>query len=128
LSIVSYQFSELQIDLYDSNWLVIAGHAALAGHEWEFRDPCLLTYEVSALAEWFEARCEDTSKDGEIDFMEPNLSFRWSQGILQINFELECLPSWARRDNTQEFCLRFSPSPSVVLSLRADLAKFPIRP
>jgi hypothetical protein len=131
LSVVGYESPRLAGDL-DSNWLIIAGCAALDGREWKFRDPCLLTNEVSALADWFEARSKAPSDDGEIWFIEPNLYFKWSQGVLQVNLDFESRPSWAPEDNTEEFYLRFSPSPdelaSAASSLRADLVKYPIRP
>ncbi|MGH6810902.1 MAG: WapI family immunity protein [Methylocella sp.] len=61
---------------WDSDWLVVAGEAELDGRAWKFRDPCLLTTEVSALANWLEARSKDASKDSEIGFIEPNLTSR----------------------------------------------------
>jgi hypothetical protein len=132
LTVMGYQFPNLDGVSYDSNWLVIAGHAALAGRAWRFREPCLLTDEVSGLADWFEARSKDASNDSEIGFIEPNLHFGWSQGALQVNLDLECLPSWAPKYNAEEFYLRFTPSmdelASAALSLRADLLKYPIRP
>jgi hypothetical protein len=132
LMAAGYQFPHLEGVPYDSNWLIIAGRAALAGREWRFRDPCLLTNEVSRLADWFEARSKDASNDSEIGFIEPNLEFRWRQGALQVNLRLECLPSWAPKYSTEEFYLRFSASPdelaSAASSLRADLLKYPTRP
>jgi len=131
LNVVGYQFPQLVGVPYDSNWLIIAGHVALGGREWKFRDPCLLTNEVLALAEWFEARSK-ASNDDEFGFIEPNLSFKWRQGVLQVHLDLESRPSWASEDNTEEFYLRFSPSldelTSAASSLRADLIKYPIRP
>ena len=132
LSVVGYQFPELEAVPYDLNWLVIAGRASLGGREWKFQEPCLLTYEAAALADWLEARSKDASNDGEIGFIEPNLCFKWSQGALQINLDLECLPSWALHDKVEEFYLRFSPSSdelaSAASSLREDLLKYPVRP
>ncbi len=86
LNVVGYQFPQLVGVPYDSNWLIIAGHVALGGREWKFRDPCLLTNEVLALAEWFEARSK-ASNDDEFGFIEPNLSFKWRQGVLQVHLD-----------------------------------------
>jgi hypothetical protein len=130
LSIVGYEFPELEGVPYDSNWLVIAGDAELDGRAWKFREPCLLTDEASALADWLEARSKDARKDSEISFIEPNLYFKWGQGALQVDLALECRPPWAPWDKVEEFC--FSPSSdelmSAALSLREDLRKYPIRP
>jgi hypothetical protein len=131
LTVVGYEFPQLVGVPYDSNWLIVAGHVALHGREWRFRDPCLLTNEVMALADWFEARSKSPNDDGEIGFIEPNLHFKWSQGVLQVNLDLESRPSWAPEDNSAEFYLRFSPFPdelaSAASSLRADLLQYPIR-
>ena len=109
LSIVGYEFPELERVPYDSNWLFIAGHAASACREWEFREPCLLTYEVAALAEWLEARSKDVSKGSDIQFIEPHLYFRWNHGVLEVQLDLECLPPWVPKFRGQEFFLRSHP-------------------
>ena len=131
LTVVGYQFPQLVGVPYDSNWLIIAGHVTLDGREWKFRDPCLLTNELLALADWFQTRSKAPNDNSEIGFIEPNLSFDWRQGVLQISLDLESRPSWAR-DDAEEFHLRFSPTPdefaSAASSLRADLLKYPIRP
>src|SRR5262249_55699063 len=89
-------------------------------------------HEVLALAEWCQERSDDATNDGEIGFIQPNISFQWSKGSLRVVFALECLPSWAPRDEPDEFHIGFAPSPdelaSAVSSLRADLLKYPIRP
>ncbi len=125
LSVVGYQFPELEGVPWDSNWLVIAGRAELDGRQWKFRDSCLLTGEASDLADWLEARSKDTSEDSEIDFLEPYLYFRWSQGALLVR-----LGPWTSGDKVEY--LRFSPSSdelmSAASSLREDLRKYPYRP
>ena len=132
LTVVGYQFQQFVGVPYDSNWLIIAGRVTLAGREWKFRDPCLLTNEVLALADWFQARSRAPNDNGEIGFIEPNLRFKWRQGVLQVNLDLESRPWSTSEDNTEEFYLRFSPTPdelaSVASSLRADLLKYPMRP
>ena len=132
LTVAGYQYPHLVGVPYDSNWLIIAGSVTLDDREWKFRYPCLLTNELLALADWFHSLSEAPSDNGEIGFIEPNLSFRWRQGVLQIYLDLESRPSWAPEDNTKEFYLRFSPTPdelaSAASSLRADLLKYPIRP
>ena len=107
----------------DPNWLVIAGHVSLAGREWRFKDPCLLTWDVAELAHWLEARSKGPSEDSEIDFMEPFVRFTWSQGALIFR-------SGPWTADEVEY-LRFSPSSdelmAAALSLREDLRKYPPR-
>jgi hypothetical protein len=54
LTILGYQFPDDTTDEYDSNWLVIGGEVWLDGREWQFRDPCLTTFEAKRLADWLE--------------------------------------------------------------------------
>ena len=130
--VVGYQFPDLVGVPYDSNWLIIAGRAEKDRRGWKFNDPCLLTNEVSSLADWFEARSQDPTKDSEISFIEPNLSFKWLGGTLRVTLALECRPPWAPWDQVDEFYLQLSPTSEhlalAALSLRDDLRKFPIRP
>lgn len=128
---VRYQFPQLTREPYDSNWLVIAGRIEKDGDAWKFNDPCLLTNEMLALAEWLEARAQNMDGESEISFIEPNFYFKWADGVLRVDLEQECRPPWAPFDKVDEFYLTLSPSPQEMASaaeaLRADLKKFPIR-
>src|SRR6185312_7650655 len=76
LHIVGYQFPHLATVEYDSNWLRIEGQVHHPRGQWSFQDPCLLTYEVSRLADWLDALAQEKPDSDQIDFTEPNLSFR----------------------------------------------------
>ena len=52
LKILGYQFPHETHDPYDSNWLMISGNVGIKGQSWTFTDPCLLTTEAEALADW----------------------------------------------------------------------------
>jgi len=96
LSVVGYQFPDLPNVPYDSNWLVIEGTASIGGQSWTFRDACLLTYEVAALAHWLERHGAGGMIDDELSFLEPNLSVRRvSAGAIRMFFALECAPPWS---------------------------------
>jgi len=129
LEIVGYQFPVIENEPYDSNWLVISGRGTSDAKSWTFSDPCLLTREVAALADWLEARSRSGKGAGKIGFIEPNLYFRWKKGVLRVDFEIECRPPWAK--DVSEFYLLFSPSPeelaSAAASLREQLRKHPAR-
>lgn len=130
--VVGYEFPDLVGVPYDSNWLIIAGRAEKDGIGWKFNHPCLLTNEVSSLADWLEARSQDPTKDSEISFIEPNLGFKWFGGALRVTLAVEFRPPWAPWDEVEGFYLQFSPTSEdlalAALSLRDDLRKFPIRP
>lgn len=76
LSIAGYQFPEIETGEYDSNWLGIQIHVAHARGEWTSTQPILLTNEVAALADWFDAIARGDHVEAEQHFLEPNLSFR----------------------------------------------------
>jgi hypothetical protein len=137
LHIVGYQFPDLTKDHWDSNWLRIEGRVSHPRGRWIFQDPCLLTYEVSKLADWLEAVAREKSTREEIDFIEPNLSFRILRSpepaVLRVYFELEARPRWAAAPYAgtkdlwvevpvQEFHLR-----DAARSLRKELAIYPER-
>lgn len=52
LSIVQYQFPQTDDDEWDSNWLVVMGRACVSGRQWQFKEPCLTTFEAQRLANW----------------------------------------------------------------------------
>lgn len=106
LTILGYQFPELTGDEWDANWLKIQGHIALPivnptkpwKSEWSFIDPCLLTWEVQSLAEWFEACASRKLEKPEV-FTEPNLEFHCPEHstgkiTIRVYFELEARPPW----------------------------------
>ena len=128
---IGYQFPQPMRDQYDSNWLMIGGRIEKDGAAWQFQDPCLLTDELLSLAEWFESRVRDAISNSEISFVEPNLYFKWTHGILRVDLEQECRPPWAPFDKVDEFYITLSPSPEEMTdaarALREDLENFPIR-
>jgi hypothetical protein len=96
--IVGYQFPNADLDGWDSEWLIVAGAVSCDRGKWKFRDPCLTTFELQALAEWLRSRT-DKGSSTEIGFTEPNLSFaRTGAGTteeLTISFAQESAPPWA---------------------------------
>jgi hypothetical protein len=97
LKIVRYQFSELENDEWDSNWLVISGHVATAERSWKFVDPCMLTMEAHDLANWLAESSTGKPAKERIFFTEPNMSFEFigadaQSAQLRVYFALESLP------------------------------------
>ena len=137
LHIVGYQFPDLAAVEYDSNWLRIEGHVHHLQGPWSFQDPCLLTYEVTRLANWLDALAQEKPDSDEIDFIEPNLSFRivhsHASAVLRVYFELEARPNWAAvasagvNDLWVEFPVRELELRRASRSLREELAIYPQR-
>jgi sugar lactone lactonase YvrE len=111
LHIAGYQFPDLAAVEYDSNWLTIEGQVRHPRGRWSFRDPCLLTSEVSRLATWLDALAQGKPESDEIGFIEPNLSFRVVRSaafaVLRVYFELEARPYLSAANEV----LRFGPVP-----------------
>ncbi len=72
--ILGYQYPENSRDQYDADWLRIEGIATHPKGNWRFCDPCLLTWEASALAAWLESCGDAANAQTSIGFIEPNLS------------------------------------------------------
>ena len=137
LRVVGYQFPDLAEAEYDSNWLRIEGNVIHPRGQWSFRDPCLLTYEVSRLADWLDAVARNDPSADEIGFIEPNLSFRVIRSdastLLCVYFELESRPTWAeaRAAGANDIWVQF-PVDELALrqaarSLRQQLTAYPQR-
>lgn len=137
IKIVNYQFPEIAHDKDDSNWLMISTFAAIRGRSWQTIDPCLSTVEIISLISWISAIKSGNEAETEINFVEPNLSFKFkgrNNGsiVLQVFFELENRPSWAPSHEVEEDLyvdLECTPNEleAWVESLQQQLAKFPPR-
>lgn len=103
--IVGYEFPlSGMLDQFDSNWLRLQIRVVHPRGEWEVTDPCLLTWEVKELADWFAALAHGKLVDPSLEFTEPNVSF-WiiqppsRQPKLRVCFAIECAPPWADPDS-----------------------------
>lgn len=96
-------------DDWDANWLVIAGYARLSdGRSWNFKDPCLTTWEARSLGDWLRgvvsgvvAPAPFSGTEDEVLqlFTEPNLALSLarrtaSQATVRVHFSLESSPPW----------------------------------
>jgi hypothetical protein len=138
LTIIGYQYPQLATVLYDSNWLLIRIDATNPQDTWSATDPCLLTYEVSQLADWLEAIATGTAAKAACGFIEPCLLFRLDgdapgQQELRIYLELELRPPWARSKlaGQEDLWLTFPLSaidlPTAASMLRRQLERYPQR-
>jgi len=140
LRVAGYQFSNIESDEFDANWLVMEGRIAPVDERaWEFRDPALLTWEVEGLSNWLEALASEEVFDEGEDFTEPNVRFEVAARdedtiTIRVYFKLESRPPWFFADavgmNDLWIDLRVDNDDLRVAAedLRCDLARFPPRP
>jgi hypothetical protein len=100
LVLLGYQYPDAEGEPYDANWLLIRVEAVGPQGAWCVADPCLLTYEVTRLAEWFEAIAKSGSYPPGLSFLEPALLFRLieregEEQFLRIHFGSLVHPDWA---------------------------------
>jgi hypothetical protein len=136
LQVLGYEFPTNANNKYDANWLRINVRVVHREGTWESADPSLLTWELEALADWFERIADGAPVGWECSFTEPNLRFqlRWTPGArkLRAYFELESRPPWARRDGLfDDLFVDFDVDPvalrAAASDLRQQLRRFPER-
>ncbi len=139
LTLLGYQYPDAEGEPYDANWLQVRVDAAGPQGAWSVTDPCLLTREVAALADWLEQLPAGRSTPA-ISFLEPALLFRLGahqndQRFLRIHFGSLVHPAWSssaaparqNSDRWLDFPLDRLNLPAAAGSLRSQLRKYPAR-
>lgn len=132
LKVNNYQYPELifeKYDYYDSNWLMINCFLNDEGKEWTFIDPCLLTFELEQLIDWFEHLSRKDYSENSIEFIEPILAFEITNEIFRIRLAAEGKPGWisGEDDYTLDFELPSINFVNIINQLKIELNKFPKR-
>ena len=133
LEIVSYQFPQISKDRWDSNWLIIAGRVRLGARDWEFRDPCLTTFEVADLADWLDACVAGQPEFAYCAFTEPSLEFELvDESTIRLELAIEAAPPWAEHDEVLDggYGVNIPVGPAIqeaANNLRKQLQQFPER-
>ena len=136
MTLLGYQFPELEHVEYDSNWLNVKIDVSQERGSWSATDPALLTYEVAWLIDWLRAVSAGRYDEREQEFLEPCVSFHLSptEGEphnLVIEFSHGFEPPWATNDRDEQHQIVF-PLTSVDLigaaqSLEDQLRQYPQR-
>jgi hypothetical protein len=115
LEVSSYQFGSRQSSSngadWDANWLVISGKVWDGDRSWEFRDPCMTTWEARELASWLTglgatASGPSDAAERRLWMTEPNLTFE-SVGatdglrVIDVFFDAEARPPTGSNDEGQ---------------------------
>src|SRR5262249_37710196 len=132
--------AELHVSAWpgNSNWLMIAGEVVHPKDSWQFKAPCLLTYEAERLASWIDLVAQGEPHRTSCSFVEPNLEFRTVDSVqgpvLRVYFRLEARPEWARRQPRRdgdelwvEFPLEELDLRSIARQWREELRPYPQR-
>ena len=140
LSVVGYQFPEVDSDPWDSNWLLIALRVVSPKGSWEVVDPCLTTWEAKRLMAWMLNVAAHDPASAPIAFTEPNLTFTakpkprsLKRVLLGACFQLELRPPWLGKGGGGSGDLRVdldvarSDVARGAASLLGDLIRFPQR-
>lgn len=141
LKIQGYQFPNIIIDKWDSNWLSLQIIVNSKEGSWKTVDPFLLTWELESLCEWFEKIASNENVKASIgaeDFIEPLIKFeiiRISDKdlTLRIYFEGELLPPWRNKGYVGEYDffieldLKIEHLLKAIKSLKKEMLNFPQR-
>lgn len=134
LEIVNYEFPNAT-DVFDSNWLLIKTSIKTKDNIWTVTDPCLETYDIEDIIEWFSTLIQvNEPEEYLLVFTEPNINFRLNSiKKLTIDFDVllthECTPPFSPDPN--EYILNMEVSKNEaslwINDLIRQLRKFPVR-
>ncbi len=138
LTIIGYQFPEMQTEEYDSNWLRIRVDVHHPKESWSATDSSLLTYEVAELASWVDAVARGDFGEMKLGFIEPNMRFslvpeKGHPKAIRVTFGYETSPPSLQgtEDAHDGFAVDFPLAdlnlPLAAQSLRSQLDRFPQR-
>ena len=137
LTILGYQFPVLEDAPYDSNFLKIQVDVVAPQGSWTAIDHCLLTYEVTQIAAWFDEIAAGNKVCAHLGFIEPMLDLHLIKDAgkdqLRVYFEGFMRPSWAgsrsigQMDLWVEFDLQEIDLRALAQELRFELQHYPQR-
>lgn len=134
LEIVNYEFPD-ETTVFDGNWLLIKTSIKTKDNIWTVTDPCLETYDIEDIIEWFSTLIQvNEPEEYLLVFTEPNINFRLNSiKKLTIDFDVllthECTPPFSPDPN--EYILNMEVSKNEaslwINDLIRQLRKFPVR-
>lgn len=136
LRLLDYQFPDISYG-HDANWLRVMVEVISPAGSWTATDSCLLTIEIAQLADWLDSLGNGHTQEDALDFLEPELTFRFLESrddilTLSIVFAYELRPRRlreARGDEEMQIDIHVPRSALLELShsLRSQLRRLPPR-
>ena len=136
LKIVDYEFPHIEMDRWDSNWLNIQVSVHHPKGNWTAIAPCMTTFDVARLANWFEKSREAQIEFGAVVFLESSVEFEIVGSrngyFLKVCFRHAMRPPWAWKDVRKcdvyvKFPLGEIDMLEAAKALRAQLESYPQR-
>lgn len=115
LSLISWEFP-------NDKWIMVRIKCKNERGSWEGVDPSLTESEVTKLSKWLVSG--GSRPDSSIDFLEPELEFRFVSGMLQIYLEFKYRPPWAPSDfqsGDNYFYMEFNVSDEILSNASENL-------
>ena len=136
LEVSGYQYPDNSTGRWDRNWLFVTGRVLASGRSWQFKDPCLTTFELAQLRRWFGAVQAKLFPVKTCYFTEPNLEFAYDDAseVLEVRFRLESAPPEITSGPDRfegaaaHFTFASSDAAQVIESIDLALQRFPERP
>jgi hypothetical protein len=133
LDIIGYQYPDHNDEYWDSNWLNIRIHAQLSERSWSVIDPCLTTFEVQRLIDWFRIQSQKGDDRNQLNFTEPTLQFEFvidhaGNQNLRVNYRHHVSKTRAGVENISiDFPVNQVSFSEVIEELESQLQEFPQR-
>lgn len=133
LNVVGYQFPHLEKEWNDGNWLNIDVQVKHPKGNWQKTDPCLETFELEMLIEWFEKIAKGKEVEKHLYFIEPCLSFEFlksEKNCVRVYLNYEISPPW-KKDFEDDFFIEFNFNDNelqrIINDLKEQIKSFPVR-
>jgi len=138
LTIIGYEFPKPQADKYSSNSLQIGVQVQHPKESWSATVPCLMTWEITELATWFDALANGDWEQTDPGFLEPEIQFHLVRAhgqpqAIRVTFSHGLTPPSLRGTDAMfdgyaiNFALTELDLRSAARSLRSELASYPRR-
>jgi hypothetical protein len=130
-AVLNYEFPQISDDEWDSNWLLVRMEGRQPRNSWTQVSSCLLTWDLQALAEWFDVMAEGREPPS-LRFTEPVLNFVAGghvDGRAKIVVEVVLEPPVRSRPEDVELPLFIEREQlrEAAASLRRAAERFPVR-
>jgi hypothetical protein len=134
LDIVGYQYSDLEDQFWDANWLFVQIQLQVSEQSWAVKDPCLTTFEVQLIIDWLQRLAVNGNGNKDLVFTEPTIQFKLNPAhngkqSLRVIFRPPPQGNTSQlKDNISlDFPLEQVPFSEIIENLQIQLDRFPQR-